>query len=304
MSATVTYKGATLTTATNQTRTLDTAGTYLEDDITITDVTTIPTGTKNISITANGTTTEDVTSYASASITANVPNSYTASDEGKVVSNGSLVSQSSATYTENDTYDTTLVDEVTVNVSGGGYTIDEIASTEPSGAITLTTPTVRAYAFYNNSLITSVATNGTTRLNDCAFRGCSNITTADLTGVTTMDGAQNMAYCSKLTTLIIPDLAKIANQSFNRCKLTGTLKLKSLTSGSGNSSFGENTSLTKVYFFKKISISWQQNLFSGDTGITDIYVPWSSGEVSGAPWGATNATIHYDTVYDTNDEPI
>lgn len=120
MSATVTYKGATLTTATNQTRTLDTAGTYLEDDITITDVTTIPTGTKNISITANGTTTEDVTSYASASITANVPNSYTASDEGKVVSNGSLVSQSSATYTANGTYDTTLVDDVTVDVQGGG----------------------------------------------------------------------------------------------------------------------------------------------------------------------------------------
>lgn len=120
MSATVTYKGATLTTATNQTRTLDTAGTYLEDDITITDVTTIPTGTKNISITANGTTTEDVTSYASASITANVPNSYTASEEGKVVSNGSLVSQSSATYTANGAYDTTLVDDVTVDVQGGG----------------------------------------------------------------------------------------------------------------------------------------------------------------------------------------
>lgn len=120
MSATVTYKGATLTTATNQTRVLETEGTYLEDDITITDVTTIPTGTKNISITANGTTTEDVTSYASASITANVPNSYTASEEGKVVSNGSLVSQSSATYTENGTYDTTLVDDVTVDVSGGG----------------------------------------------------------------------------------------------------------------------------------------------------------------------------------------
>lgn len=39
MSTTVTYKGATLTTAENQTRTLKTAGTYLEDDITVTDVT-------------------------------------------------------------------------------------------------------------------------------------------------------------------------------------------------------------------------------------------------------------------------
>lgn len=108
MSATVTYKGATLTTATNQTRTLDTAGTYLEDDITITDVTTIPTGTKNISITANGTTTEDVTSYASASITANVPNSYSASDEGKVVSNGALVSQTAHADVTPTTSDQTI----------------------------------------------------------------------------------------------------------------------------------------------------------------------------------------------------
>lgn len=39
MSATVTYKGATLTTVTNQTRTLQTAGKYMEGDVIITDVT-------------------------------------------------------------------------------------------------------------------------------------------------------------------------------------------------------------------------------------------------------------------------
>ena len=38
MATTVSYKGSTLTTVTNQTKVLETAGTYLEDDITITDV--------------------------------------------------------------------------------------------------------------------------------------------------------------------------------------------------------------------------------------------------------------------------
>lgn len=38
MATTVTYKGSTLTTVNNQTRTLETAGTYLEDDITLVDV--------------------------------------------------------------------------------------------------------------------------------------------------------------------------------------------------------------------------------------------------------------------------
>ena len=39
MSTTVTYKGSTLTTAENQTRVLKTSGKYLEDDVTIVDVT-------------------------------------------------------------------------------------------------------------------------------------------------------------------------------------------------------------------------------------------------------------------------
>lgn len=80
-----------------------------------------PTGTKNISISSNGITTEDVTNYASAQITVAVPNSYAAADEGKVVSNGVLVSQTSSTTTQNGTIDTTLINSLTVNVSGGTY---------------------------------------------------------------------------------------------------------------------------------------------------------------------------------------
>ena len=63
-----------------------------------------------------------------SSVNVNVPNSYSVSDEGKVVSNGTLTSQSSATYTSNATYDTTLVNSVTVNVSGGSV---------PTGSITI-----------------------------------------------------------------------------------------------------------------------------------------------------------------------
>ena len=75
-------------------------------------------GTKSIA--SNGTYTaasDSLSGYSQVSV--NVQNSYSASDNGKVVSNGALVSQTSATYTTNNTYDTTTVNSVTVNVSGG-----------------------------------------------------------------------------------------------------------------------------------------------------------------------------------------
>lgn len=63
MSSTVTYKGNTIATVSNNTKTLTTAGTYLEDDITITDVTssaTLQTKTKSYTPTESSQT-EDVT---------------------------------------------------------------------------------------------------------------------------------------------------------------------------------------------------------------------------------------------------
>lgn len=86
-----------------------------------------PTGTK--SITANGTGI-DVYSYQYADVA--VPNSYTSSDEGKVVSNGALVAQTSQTITENGTYDTTLINSVTVNI--GDLWMEQTITT--SGAVT------------------------------------------------------------------------------------------------------------------------------------------------------------------------
>lgn len=46
------------------------------------------------------------------------------------------------------------------------------------------------------------------------------------------------------------------------------------------------------------------NSFNQCRGLSDIYVPWAEGAVANAPWGATNATIHYNTTYDENHNPI
>ena len=68
--------------------------------------------------------------------------------------------------------------------------------------------------------------------------------------------------------------------------------------GSGNKiynyAFHNCTGLTSVTFKDTLS-NISSSAFNGCTNLTDIYVPWAEGAVSGAPWGATNATIHYNT---------
>ncbi len=63
---------------------------------------------------------EDDNADGYSAVTVNVPNSYAAGDEGKVVSNGALVAQTAraTNITANGTYDTTLNNSVTVNVGG------------------------------------------------------------------------------------------------------------------------------------------------------------------------------------------
>lgn len=88
------------------------------------DINTIPTGSSSTlipkTITANGTyNPSDDNADGYSSVVANVPNTYVAGDEGKVVNNGALVAQTamSGEITANDTYDTTLYNSITVNVA-------------------------------------------------------------------------------------------------------------------------------------------------------------------------------------------
>ena len=88
-------------------------------------VRSIPTGEPPVlvskSVTSNGTynaSSDNADGYDNVAV--NVANSYSAGDEGKVVNNGALASQTSRNVTDNGTYDTTSNNEVVVNVQGGG----------------------------------------------------------------------------------------------------------------------------------------------------------------------------------------
>lgn len=96
---------------------------------------------KSKSITANGNYSalnEDFDGYEEVNV--NVPNSYTLADEGKVVSNGSLVAQTSTAVNTNGTVDTTLINSVDVNVPNT-YTQADEGKVVNNGALTAQTST-------------------------------------------------------------------------------------------------------------------------------------------------------------------
>lgn len=188
---------------------------------------TTPTGTKEISITQNGTTTEDVTNYASAEITVNVSASsptlqtktVTPSESTQNVSadNGydglsqvtvnpipsSYVQPSgSLSITDNDTYDVSQYASAVVNVSGGGISKSDFAD------------------FLAGNLV-DLDFSGVTKLRDYALRNSkiSNGYFPDLTSI-----GQYVFYNAQITTgaVVLPSLALLPNHALRSTGATLT----------------------------------------------------------------------------------
>ena len=131
-----------------------------------------PAGTKQI--TTNGT--ADVKNYETANI--NVPNSFDAGDEGKVVQNGALVAQSSQNIGENGTYDTTTKNQVVVAVPNT-YTVSDEGKVVSNGAlVSQSSDTVTQNGVVDTTLINSLTVNvsggGGIKVASGTFTGDSN----------------------------------------------------------------------------------------------------------------------------------
>lgn len=121
--------------------------------------------------------------------------------------------------------------------------------------------------------------------------------------------------CVVLEKVIIPDTVALINGgAFNNCtqlkKIDIPGSVKTICSGA----FNACTELKEIKLNEGVetiqngafagcvieSIKLPQNsqpaekAFDLCNNLTDIYVPWAEGEVANAPWGATNATIHYN----------
>lgn len=86
----------------------------------------------------------------------------------------------------------------------------------------------------------------------------------------------------------------IRRSAFSHASVENIVFGSSLTTFDDTFQFSDCLKLKTVRFNSQPT-GLESRTFIRSTNITDIYVPWSEGAVSGAPWGATNATIHYDT---------
>lgn len=156
-------------------------------------------------------------------------------------------------------------------------------------------------AFYGctNLALTSLPENLTT-ISRSAFYDCANITVAFIPDSVTEIWQYAFNGCSKLAITTLPrNLALQGSGIFARCSSITTLDLPDLVYSL--ITFDSCLGLTTVYFEEMVS-NITYSTFGNCTNLLDIYVPWSEGEVVGAPWGATNATVHYRGNIPANDE--
>lgn len=131
-----------------------------------------------------------------------------------------------------------------------------------------------------------------TRLEDSVFYNCDLRATTLPNGLTYIDDyALGRNGNFKIKTIPV-GVTYVGSYAFYNTAITEFTFPSAVQTVKGN--VFSNTPVTSITF-KGTPKSIDSLAFNSCTNLTDIYVPWSEGAVSNAPWGATNATIHYNS---------
>ena len=210
---------------------------------------------------------------------------------------------------------TTLVSMVDSAFNGCSY-LNSITFSEPSQLTS-----IPSTCFQNDKKLTSITMPSSLKTIEYGgLMNCTTLATINLNEGLETIGEKAFYYCNALANITLPSTLKsIGYYAFSGGKFT-TLTIPETTeqlyldnpiiystssfttlvinnsnftcTGSPIASYCNNF---KTVYFNVTPRTISTYLFNSCTAITDIYVPWAEGAVSGAPWGATNATVHYNT---------
>lgn len=131
-------------------------------------------------------------------------------------------------------------------------------------------------------------------ISDGAFLRCYPLNIDKLPDSIIRVASSAFGHCYDLSLAELPpNIQIISNSAFQYCALT----IKDIPASViliENRAFDACGELTEITFHSKPEILGTP--FINCPNIADFYVPWSEGEVANAPWGAVNATIHYNYI--------
>lgn len=184
--------------------------------------------------------------------------------------------------------------------TGGTYTDEQILEliertgtefTIPSGATKIGNGAFNSWL----NLVNLNIPNTVTSVGENAFVGCTNLVLRELPdgiisfGVSAFANNGGCSYLDKLPS----SLNEIGQYCFEYSTNLTITKIPATVTKIRNYAFRGCSGLTKIEFGSKPT-EMSTNIFTYCTSLLTINVPWAEGEVAGAPWGATNATINYN----------
>ena len=153
--------------------------------------------------------------------------------------------------------------------------------------------TIEDYAFVEAVKLEVVDLPKAEVIGSNAFRRCVRLKTVNLGAARVIKGLA-FRSCNSLETLSLPEVEQLEESALAEIERLVSLYLGDKLTSVGKNAIAFNSWLKDVHFGSKVALP--DTAFTSCSGLKDIYVPWSEGEVSGAPWGATNAVVHYNSV--------
>lgn len=145
-----------------------------------------------------------------------------------------------------------------------------------------------------NKLAELMLPMGVTTVMSYTFSSCNSLSKVSLPETVTSIQSSAFQNCNSLKSLKLPaQLKEIGNLAFSGCQFT-QIEFPEALRSLGSYLFMSSRTLASATF-KGVPTRIDTNAFGAiyTVGFA-VNVPWAEGEVAGAPWGATNATINYN----------